>query len=105
MNVAKITADLTHLDEAVMEMQPDQRRGHPGLPGDGPRHDGPDDLLGPGTRAVVELREQAAAPRVAAGGAGEEERGDDEAGEQDEATTHGSRHGKSSADRCKCAVT
>ena len=59
MNVAKITAELTHLDEAVMEMQPDQRRCHPGLPGDGPRHDGPHDLLGPGARVVVELREQA----------------------------------------------
>ena len=94
MNVAKITAELTHLDEAVMEMQPDQRRCHPGLPGDGPRHDGPHDLLDPGARVVVELREQAA-PRVPAGGAGEEERGDDEAGEQDEATAHWrSRHGK-----------
>jgi len=32
---------------------------------------------------------------VTAGGAGEEERGDDEAGEQDEATAHcRSRHGK-----------
>ena len=63
MNGTKITAEFTDLDEAVMEMQPDQRRGHPGLPGDGPRHDGPHDLLGPGARVVVELREQAA-PRV-----------------------------------------
>ena len=94
MNGTKITAEFTDLDEAVMEMQPDQRRGHPGLPGDGPRHDGPDDLLGPGARAVVELREQAAAPRVAAGGAGEEDDGEHETQQDEAAATHGSgRHG------------
>lgn len=69
-------------------MQPDEGRRHPGLPGDGLRHDGLYDLLRVGARVVVELREQAA-PRVAVDAAGE----DDEAGEQDEATTHGSRHG------------
>ena len=97
MNGTKITAEFTDLDEAVMEMQPDQRRGHPGLPGDGPRHDGPDDLLGPGARAVVERREQAAAPRVAAGGAGEEDDGEHETQQGEAAATRGSgRHGSSS---------
>lgn len=85
----------THLDEAVMEMQPDEGRRHPGLPGDGLCHDGLHNLLGLGTRMVVELREEAAAvPRVAADGAGEEE-GRHEA-ERHQAN-HGSRHGY----RCK----
>ena len=93
MNVAKITAELTHLDEAVMEMQPDQGRRHPGLPGDGLRHDGPHDLLRLRARVVVELREQAA-PRVAAGGAGEEDDGEHETQQDEAAATHGSgRHG------------
>lgn len=82
------------LDEAVMEMQSDQGRGHPGLLRDGLRHDGLHDLLGLGARVVVELREQAAAavPRVAVGGAGEEQRRNK--AEHQEAT-HGSRHGSS----------
>ena len=82
-----------NLDEAVVEMQPDQGRRHPGLPGDGLRHDGPHDLLRLRARVVVELREQAA-PRVAAGGAGEEDDGEHETQQDEAAATHGSgRHG------------
>jgi hypothetical protein len=66
-----------YLDEAVVEVEPEQGRRHAGLPGDGRRHYGPDDVHSMGARVVVELRDQgepaAAAPRVAAGGAGEDD--------------------------------
>ena len=78
-----------YLDEAVMEMQPDEGGGHPGLPGHGLRHDGVHHLFGLGARVVVELREQAAVTRVADHGAGEEQRRQE--AERNQAN-HGGRH-------------
>ena len=88
MNVAKITAELTHLDEAVMEMQPDQGRRHPGLPGDGLRHDGPHDLIRLRARVVVEVRVQL----PAAGRCQERERRGRDARRRHESASHRGCH-------------